>query len=66
MCDKTFFETKETKKKKKKPTQGAKRWLWDGESGWTGWEHREMCGMSNGLALGLVGGFTGVHKIIKN
>lgn len=46
--------------------QGAKRWLWDGESGWTGWEHREMCGMSNGLALGLVGGFTGVHKIIKN
>lgn len=29
-------------------------------------EHREMYGMSDGLPLGLVGGFTGVHKIIKN
>lgn len=29
-------------------------------------EHREMYGMSDGLALVLVGGFTGVHKIFKN
>lgn len=31
---------------------------------WMG--NTEMYGMSDGLALGLVGGFTGVHKIIKN
>ena len=33
---KTVFETK-GKKIKIKTMQSAKRWPWDGESGWTGW-----------------------------
>lgn len=60
-CDKIIFKSRGMKKCKiERDSYGT------GRQGMDWRRNTGMCGMHDGLALGLVGGFRGVHNIIKN